>query len=901
MAQRVRHSVRTVLWAGAFASFATGVATTAEAADDIGEVVVTGSRVRGAAPVGSAVTTLGSADIAASGQVTLDRAIKELPQNFDLGVSENSRGQSGGAGNIVYGNTVNLRGIGPYATLVMLDGHRVVNNSRSTDPSIIPTLGVERVEVVADGASAIYGSDAIAGVVNIIPRRTLDGIEAFGRYGFTGGGEYSERVIGAAWGMVGERGQLMFAYENAHRDSLSGDDRDFFRNDQRTSGGRDYRVTRCAPGTIRTATSTYAIPVAGVTQATATQLVAGTTNLCDELTGQDLFPEQEYNSLSATATYEVNERVAIVFDGFYSERDFMRRPAYASATLTVPQTNAFFVRPPGFTGTSYTLDYNFRNDLPLNVNPGRSQNWQATPGVRVDLARGWQLEALIGYGGNHDDSSTYLGTNNTALNAALASTNPATAFDPYGLGRTAQPVRDLIANQIFLAPTLNRFLGYEVRLNGTLMTLPGGNLALATGYEGQQHDVDLGSARGNPGTPIAIRSFSRKVDSGYVELLVPLVGSGNARPGIERLALDAALRYDRYDDVGNTTNTKFGLTYAPLPNLALRGSYGTSFRAPLISQIYGNSNNLFAQSYQNPAGGAPLPGIALSGANTDLGPEEARTWSVGFDFDPLPELKIGVTYWDVLYENQVESYLSNLAILAREPEFTGTDVILRGTAARDRVLQLIGQGVTLAAGSFPGGSPNNVTLFVDGRNKNLGKSTTRGIDLTGSWRVDTAAAGRYTFAVNGTYLTQYDLAITGTAPQLNRLDTIFNPLRLKLRASIGLDLEPFSAQIAATHIGGVSQHGDHAGRGHRVVHADRSEPGVDGRRSRCELGAARSEDRLRGAQRVRRGTAVRQSRAERERQWRLRRLGREPHRPTVRGQPAEEVVTHSGLTDRSAR
>ena len=233
----------------------------------------------------------------------------------------------------------------------------------------------------------------------------------------------------------------------------------------------------------------------------------------------------------------------------------------------------------------------------------------------------------------------------------------------------------------------------------------------------------------------------------------------------------------------------------------MRGSYGTSFRAPLISQIYGNSNNLFAQSYQNPAGGAPLPGIALSGANTDLGPEEARTWSVGFDFDPLPELKIGVTYWDVLYENQVESYLSNLAILAREPEFTGTGVILRGTAARDRVLQLIGQGVTLAAGSFPGGSPNNVTLFVDGRNKNLGKSTTRGIDLTGSWRVDTAAAGRYTFAVNGTYLTQYDLAITGTAPQLNRLDTIFNPLRLKLRASIGLDLEPFSVQIAATHIG----------------------------------------------------------------------------------------------------
>ncbi len=122
------------------------------------EIIVTGSRVRGTAPVGSAITTLDTQDIAQSGRVTLDRAIKELPQVFDLGVSENSRGQSGGSGNIVYGNSINLRGIGPSATLILVDGHRVTNNGRSTDPSILPSLGVQRVEIVADGASAIYGS-----------------------------------------------------------------------------------------------------------------------------------------------------------------------------------------------------------------------------------------------------------------------------------------------------------------------------------------------------------------------------------------------------------------------------------------------------------------------------------------------------------------------------------------------------------------------------------------------------------------------------------------------------------------------------------------------------------------------------------------------------------------------
>ena len=126
--------------------------------------------------------------------------VKEIPQNFDLGVSENSRGQSGGSGNIVYGNTVNLRGIGPYATLVLIDGHRVTSNSRSVDPSILPSLGVERVEVVADGASAIYGSDAVAGVVNIIPRRNFerrrsDGAQGFGWRRRAGG----NRIRHCAW------------------------------------------------------------------------------------------------------------------------------------------------------------------------------------------------------------------------------------------------------------------------------------------------------------------------------------------------------------------------------------------------------------------------------------------------------------------------------------------------------------------------------------------------------------------------------------------------------------------------------------------------------------------------------------------------------------------------------
>jgi iron complex outermembrane recepter protein len=282
------------------------------------EVLVTGSRIRNAEPVGSSVISLSREDITASGAVTVDRIIREVPQIFDLGVSENSRGQSGGAGNIVYSNTANLRGLGPYATLIIVDGHRVVSNGRSVDPSVIPTLGAARVEILADGASAIYGSDAVAGVVNIIPRRDLDGAEVLGRYGISEDGDFDEYQVGAAWGNVWDNGQFMLAYEHVSRSNLNGLDRDFFVNDQRPRGGNDYRTTLCSPGTITAGGVTYAIPAGGVTPATAGSLVPGTRNLCNTSIGQDLFPEQEYDSLNTTWTIDLTDRLTFFGDGFYS-------------------------------------------------------------------------------------------------------------------------------------------------------------------------------------------------------------------------------------------------------------------------------------------------------------------------------------------------------------------------------------------------------------------------------------------------------------------------------------------------------------------------------------------------------------------------------------------------------
>lgn len=764
--------------------------------DDINsnEITVTGSRLRGVAPVGSTVIALGREEMETSGAVTTDRLIKQIPQVFDLGVSENSRGQSGGNGNITYGNSVNLRGIGPYATLILVDGHRAVNNSRALDPSVIPTLGLERVEVVADGASAIYGSDAVAGVVNLIPRRSLNGVEATARYGFAD--NFYEWQVGAAVGHKWSQGQIMLAFEHVSRSNLSGSDRPFFRSDQRSSGGNDYRVSRCAPGTITAGGVSYAIPNGGVTQASAGSLVAGTSNLCDDLIGQDLFPAQKYDSANMTFTQELGDRFTLFADGFYSRRTFLRLPASQSATLTVPQTNAFFVRPAGFAGTSYTLAYNFINDLPLNANPGSAENWQITPGIRAKLFGDWEAEAIYTYGQGDDQSNTYRGLTTANLNAALASSNPATAFDPYGLGRTSAATLANISNSIFLAPTLNHFTGYEARLSGTLFNLPGGGVKLAAGYEGQEILTILGSARGVVNTPITYRTFGRRVDSGYAEVQVPIFTALNAIPGFQRLEINAAVRHDRYSDVGKTTNPKFGVNWSPVKGLTLRGSYGTSFRAPLISQIYGNSNNLFVQSYQNPAG-APIVGVALSGANLNLRPETATTWSVGGDLDIGSQLRLSVTYFKVKYTNQVEAYLSDLAILSRESQFAGLGIITRGADAAARVAQLQSQGIGVV-----GSLPNPVTLFVDGRNNNLGKSYTQGFDFVVNYTLPTDNFGVFQFNASGTYLTRYEVAITDNAPLVDRRNTIFFPLKFKARAAIAWDLDPVRLQVQATHVNG---------------------------------------------------------------------------------------------------
>ena len=202
---------------------------------ELEEVIVTGSRIRGAQPAGSELLTFSRDDIAETGAATIDEFARQIPQNFASldatgALSSNSGGFSQTGSNSYGGAGFNLRGLGPGATLTLLDGHRVAPAGTAgafVDTSLIPLAAVSRIEVLPDGASAIYGADAVAGVVNIILRKDFDGAETSARYGTTTAGGGGERTVSQVFGKGWDSGNAMLVYQFDGQNELRLNQRDY--------------------------------------------------------------------------------------------------------------------------------------------------------------------------------------------------------------------------------------------------------------------------------------------------------------------------------------------------------------------------------------------------------------------------------------------------------------------------------------------------------------------------------------------------------------------------------------------------------------------------------------------------------------------------------------------------
>src|ERR1700690_3515303 len=259
-----------------------GTAAAAPAPSELDEVVVTGTSIRGVAPVGSNLITLGRDQIDQTGAQTIQQVLRDIPAITGSAATP----QGGNPGNAFYAPTIH--GIGSSssnATLVLVDGHRISPGSQQqtlTDPNIIPPIMLERVEVLAEGASATYGSDAVAGVVNFITRKSYDGVLITGQAGE--GDSYHTAEFGALWGTHWEGSSLMAGFSYSDRSSLAYSARSSLDRNHTAQGGSDFDTSSCSPAAITAGGKLYASPTATA--------VSPTSTICQDIPTGSILPHE---------------------------------------------------------------------------------------------------------------------------------------------------------------------------------------------------------------------------------------------------------------------------------------------------------------------------------------------------------------------------------------------------------------------------------------------------------------------------------------------------------------------------------------------------------------------------------------------------------------------------------
>lgn len=762
------------------------------------EVIVTGTHIRGGAPIGVVLITIDRAEIDRMGYGTVQEVVKSLPQNFGGGPSEDT-----GLGLEAFQNTarssgLNLRGLGAGSTLILVNGRRMApggGEGRFTDVSSIPLTAIERIDVLPDGASAIYGSDAVGGVVNFILRKDYDGAETRARFGAVDAGGLEEHQLGQALGTEWGSGQGLVSYEYYKRDALRMSARELTASmDLRPFGGTDRRDLLSNPGTIAIGATTWAIPPGQDGTALDPQtLVAGTSNRENLNESRDLLPEQQRHSLVASVRQDFGAAWTTFADLLYTRRDALLLSAHDGRTMTVTSVNPFYVNPMGGTGP-ISVRYRFTDDLGRSHQDIEVQTYSATLGASVVIADQWSLTLSGSYSGEEveqiqDTVST------TALNAALLDPNPATALNPFGDGSNSNPatLEGIRAKSAF--DSTSDFTFVTVIAEGPLFSLPGGDLRLALGSE--YREQEFGSINSSPGF-LRETDFSRDVAAAFAEFRAPWVDSRNRRAGIERLELSIAGRYERYSDFGDALTPRVGIDWSPVGALSVRGAWSRSYKAPNLADLTEVFNNATILSMPDPQTGTNSPVLIWAGKNRDLQEERATSWTLGAVFNPLslPGLRLEANYFDIEFEDRIEQLAINLTLLSN-PRFAS--LITRNPSAAQRE-DVCARSPVLVGINSTQCLTAPVAALADVRVRNTALTRNRGVDLIAGYEFDTAW-GQFDLQLNTTYLLDFEQALLDVDPLVELVDTVTNPLRLRGRASLGWRRDGFGATLFVNHIG----------------------------------------------------------------------------------------------------
>ncbi|WP_329888602.1 TonB-dependent receptor domain-containing protein [Stenotrophomonas sepilia] len=652
---QLRDAVVIALVAGA-----TTATAHAQEATNLDRIEVTGSRIRQVdTETAQPVLSISRASIEKSGFKT----VADVLQNISAaGSPAISRSEPLSSGEAVGGFYIDLRNLGAERTLVLVDGKRLgASVSGLQDVSQIPSAIVERIDVLKDGASSIYGSDAIAGVINIITRKNFQGLEANAYVGQYGEGDGQKTSYDFVAGFTGDRGSITIGAEYAEEKEVWAKDRWFSRYPRTTFHPAQNWSPVSQWGTIIDPdTDDWLVLNRGgdyrdVNQYHDQDFAGITGDTSNSNTQMHLLTPTKRRSVFANVQYDLTDNIRFVSDLLYTRRESQAQVA------GYPLQSASYER----LGAKWDADsyYNpFGKDMGFMRRgwevPRLSTNKLTTFRFTGALQGSFQFndkyfdwEAGYIYQNSENQQSQTGNYNVLAVNAATGPSffNPATGrvecgtaaglvdgsnpiygpgaggclpwnpAIPYGRtgdgGLTGNP--DL---QQFLFPTTKNTgevttKTYYANIAGSLFTLPAGDLGFALGYEYRE---DKGSY--NPDA-LSQTGYSTDLAAGptgggydvnevYLELNVPILAD---LPGAKELSFNAATRYSKYSTFGDTTNNKFGLKWKPIDQLLVRATYAEGFRAPTIDNLYGGSSQTFAY-FTDPCdtsfGSTDQPGVA---------------------------------------------------------------------------------------------------------------------------------------------------------------------------------------------------------------------------------------------------------------------------------------------------
>ncbi|SEJ91370.1 iron complex outermembrane recepter protein [Sphingobium sp. AP50] len=748
----------------------------------IEEIVVTGTSIRGVAPVGSQLVQLNEEQIRATGAQSTSSLLATIPQlNSFSSVPVNTAGGSNPT------TAPSLRGLPSSATLSLVNGHRLVGVGTIgtvADPSAIPFAALSRVEVLTDGASSTYGSDAVAGVLNFILRRDLDGIDATANYAFADG--YDQKTASVVAGKTWEGGSLLFGVQYTENNALLGDERDFVTNDFRPFGGVDARSQNNNPPTVNVAGQPYAWNGTGFTTG---------PSLYDNTDDTDIIPKSKRWSGIANFHHRVTDDVDLFIDANYGhiETDLRAQQVTPSA-FTITSSNPFF-RSPVAGSTSETVLYSFRNELGrFRHDYQKVEYFGVSGGADINLTDNWHARVFANWGYS-DTKVRQEGINETALSAAAAGTTTSTAFDPF-TGQTSAATLASIFDYINNPGSKQELYQVVGTVDGKLFTLPGGDLRVALGAEIRGETYDGINLVGRASAPTVITAQAdRTVKSAYGEIFVPIFGDDNATTGLRRLVLTASLRHDSYNDFGSSTNPKVGAEWEPVEGLTFRGNFSKSFHAPSLADLQAVDSRAQTFTGYSPNFFTPVSPVQqynvvyLAGGNPNLQAEKATTYSLGADLKPaaLPGFRASVTYFNIKYKNliTIASGAFTNSALSQFYVLNPTDTQIASAIGSMRV-----EGTLYA--------PGTTNVLIDLRRNNLGAQNVSGLDFQMNYDKRLGSVeGR--IGINGSYYLNNE---TQAAPGGVFVDNLklANP-RWRLRGNLGAQAGPFNGNLFINYIG----------------------------------------------------------------------------------------------------